>query len=239
MCIISANVNRVKKTNSISAPLRKYIWSHWTPWEALGDSQCSEVHALRTAALESNSTPLQYSRLVHPMDGGAWQAAVHGVAKGRTRLSNFTVTFHFHALEKELATHSSVLAWSIPGTAEPGGLPAVCGVAQSRTRLKRLSSSSSARKCCQIRYGFLSTNSYPERKKRMNSASPASSQSQRLEFIFPSFQGSELGFLPLLKILSGNYWCHLQNLSQSFIVIISFILFFKNLLQHNWFKMLC
>ena len=56
------------------------------------------------------------------MDGGAWKAAVHGVAKGQTRLSNFTFTFHFHALEKETATHSSVLAWRIPGTAEPVGL---------------------------------------------------------------------------------------------------------------------
>jgi len=58
-----------------------------------------------------------------PMDGGAWWAAVHGVAKSRTRLSNFTFTFHFHALEKERATHSTVLAWRIPGTGEPGGLP--------------------------------------------------------------------------------------------------------------------
>ena len=77
------------------------------------------------------------------MDGGAWWAAVHGVTKCRTRLSNFTFTFHFHALEKEMATHSSVLAWRIPGTGEPGGLPSV--VAQSRTGLKRLSSSSSIR----------------------------------------------------------------------------------------------
>ena len=59
------------------------------------------------------------------MDGGAWQAAVHGVAKSRTRLSNFAFTFHFHALEKEMATHSSVLAWRIPGTGEPGGLPSM------------------------------------------------------------------------------------------------------------------
>ena len=57
------------------------------------------------------------------MDGGAWRAAVHGVEKSRTRLSDFTLTFHFHALEKEMATHSSVLAWRIPGTGEPGGLP--------------------------------------------------------------------------------------------------------------------
>ena len=59
------------------------------------------------------------------MDGGAWKAVVHGVAEGRTRLSDFTFTFHFHALEKELATHSSVLAWRIPGTGEPGGLPSM------------------------------------------------------------------------------------------------------------------
>ena len=66
--------------------------------------------------------PLQYSCLENPMDGGAWWAAVHGVAKSRTRLSNFTFTFHFHALEKEMATHCSVLAWRIPGMGEPGGL---------------------------------------------------------------------------------------------------------------------
>ena len=66
---------------------------------------------------EGNGTPLQYSHLENPMDGGAWWAAVHGVAKSRTRLH-----FHFHALEKEMATHSSVLAWRIPGTGEPGRL---------------------------------------------------------------------------------------------------------------------
>ena len=59
------------------------------------------------------------------MDGGACWAAVHGVAKGQTRLSDFTLIFHFHALEKEMATHSSVLAWRIPGTGEPGGLPSL------------------------------------------------------------------------------------------------------------------
>ena len=57
------------------------------------------------------------------MDGGAWWVAVHGVAKSRTRPNDFTFTFHFHALEKEMATHSSILAWRIPGTAEPGGQP--------------------------------------------------------------------------------------------------------------------
>ena len=74
---------------------------------------------------EGNGTPFQHSCLKNPMDGGAWWAAVHGVAKSRTRLSDFTFTFHFHALEKEMATHSSILAWRIPGTAEPGGLPSL------------------------------------------------------------------------------------------------------------------
>ena len=82
-----------------------------TVWDALGG--------------EGNGTPLQYSCLENPMGGGAWWASVHGVAKSRTRLSDFTFTFHFHALEKEMATHSSVLAWRIPGTGEPGGLPSM------------------------------------------------------------------------------------------------------------------
>ena len=74
---------------------------------------------------EGNGTPLQYSCLENPMDGGAWKAAVHGVAEGWTRLSDLTFTFHFPALEKEMATHSSVLAWRIPGTGEPGGPPSM------------------------------------------------------------------------------------------------------------------
>ena len=74
---------------------------------------------------EGNDTPLQYSCLENPMDGGAWWAAVHGVAKRRTQLSDFTFTFHFHALEKEMATHSSVLAWRNPGMGEPGWLPSL------------------------------------------------------------------------------------------------------------------
>ena len=74
---------------------------------------------------EGNGNPLQCSCLENPMDGGAWWAAVHGVAKSWTRLSNFTFTFYFHALEKEMATHSSILAWRIPGTKEPGGRPSM------------------------------------------------------------------------------------------------------------------
>ena len=87
---------------------------------------------------EGNGTPLQYSCLENPMDGGAWWGAVHRVAKSRTWLSNFTFTFHFTALEKEMATHSSVLAWRIPETGA-----AIYGVAPSWPRLKWLSSSSS------------------------------------------------------------------------------------------------
>ena len=74
---------------------------------------------------EGTGTPLQYSCLENPMDGGAWWAAVHGVLKSQTWLSDFPFTFHFHALEKEMATHSSVLAWRIPGTGEPSGLPSM------------------------------------------------------------------------------------------------------------------
>ena len=89
-----------------------FRWRKWDPerWT------CLSIH---------NGTPLQYSCLENPMDGGAWWAAVHGVTGGRTQLSNFTFTFHFHALEREMATHSSVLAWRIPGTEEPGGLPSM------------------------------------------------------------------------------------------------------------------
>ena len=74
---------------------------------------------------EGNGTPLQYSCLENPVDGEAWKAAGHGVAEGQTRLNDFTFTFHFHTLEKEMATHSSVLAWKIPGTGEPVGLPSM------------------------------------------------------------------------------------------------------------------
>ena len=70
---------------------------------------------------EGNGTPLQYSCLENPMDRGAWWDVVHGVTESRTRLSNFPFTFHFHALEKEMATHSSVLAWM----REPGRLPSM------------------------------------------------------------------------------------------------------------------
>ena len=74
---------------------------------------------------EGNGNPVQYSCLENPTGRGAWWAVVHGVVKSQTRLSDFTFTFHLHAFEKEMATHSSVLAWRILGTEEPGGLPSM------------------------------------------------------------------------------------------------------------------
>ena len=94
-----------------------------TPFESR--ASIAENGSLGVEGGEGNGTPLQYSCLENPTDGGAWWAAVHGVAKSQTRLSDFTFTFHFHALEKETAAHSSVVAWRIPGTAEPGGLPSL------------------------------------------------------------------------------------------------------------------
>ena len=85
---------------------------------------CKEIKLVNPKG-EGNGNPLQYSCLENPMDGGAWWAVVHGVAKSRTRLSDFPFTFHFHALEKEMATHSGVLTWRIPGMGEPGGLPSM------------------------------------------------------------------------------------------------------------------
>ena len=111
-----------------TVPAINICWMNWFP--------------LVNSAGEGDGTPLQYSRLENPMDGGAWWAAVHGVMKSRTRQSDFTFTFHFHALEKEMATHCSVLAWRIPGMGKPGRLPSMGS--QSRIRLKWLSSSSSS-----------------------------------------------------------------------------------------------
>ena len=99
------------------------IWQrHKCPSKVIWIKEMWYIHIVVCYSGEGNGTPLQYSCLENPIDGGAWWAAVHGVAKSRTRLSDFTFTFHFHTLEKEMATHSSVLAWRIPGTGEPGGL---------------------------------------------------------------------------------------------------------------------
>jgi len=103
-------------------------WIHvyvWLSCYAVHLNYHNIINRLYSNIGEGNGTLHQYSCLENPMDGEAWWAAVHGVAEGRTRLSDFTFTFHFHALEKEMATHSSVLAWKIPGTGEPGGLPSM------------------------------------------------------------------------------------------------------------------
>ena len=84
-----------------------------------------KIRDLNLIGGEGNGTPLQYSCLENPMDGGAWWAAIYGVATSRTRLSDFNFTFYFHALEEEMAPHSNTLAWKIPGTGEPGGLPSM------------------------------------------------------------------------------------------------------------------
>ena len=93
--------------------------------EELDTTERLHFHFSLSCIGEGNDNQLQYSCLENPMDGGAWWAAVHGVAESRTRLRDFTFTFHFPALEKEMATHSSVVAWRIPGTGEPGGLPSM------------------------------------------------------------------------------------------------------------------
>ena len=107
---IYGNIHRTRKISTFFWVLETHVWNTVAP---------SLLYR------EGNGTPLQYSCLENPMDGGAWWATVHGAAKSWTRLSDFTFTFHFHALEKEMATHSSVLAWRIPGMGESGGLPSM------------------------------------------------------------------------------------------------------------------
>ena len=112
-----------------------------SPWgrEESDTTEWLTFHFSLSCTGEGNGNPLQTSCLENPRDGGAWWAAVHGVARSQTRLSDLPFTFHFHALEKEMATHSSVLAWRIPGM-EGAWWATVYGIAQSQTWLKRLSS---------------------------------------------------------------------------------------------------
>ena len=105
--------------------LKQIQWMQSVQGRRMSLSRTLNIVAIRRWYGEGNGNPLQYSCVENPMGGGAWWAAVHGVAKSWTRLSDFTFTFHFHALEKEMATHCSVLAWRIPGTGEPGGLPSM------------------------------------------------------------------------------------------------------------------
>ena len=118
----SAHFDSEPKKWELNSALLPPIWVTYKDIDLAG-SLASQL--LSTRRRQSSAAQLQYSCLENPMDGGAWWAAVHGVAKSRTRLSDFTFTFRFLALEKEMATHSSTLAWRIPGTGEPGGLLSV------------------------------------------------------------------------------------------------------------------
>ena len=119
-CIEFESVERKTRRNGLQEP------APMVSWEVILTFFRNNIYQLLKQPFgEGNGTPLQYSCLENPMDGGAWWAAVHGAAKSWTRLSDFTFTFHFHALEKEIATHSSVLAWRIPGIVEPDGLPSM------------------------------------------------------------------------------------------------------------------
>ena len=114
---------------------RTFVWK--IPWteepgglQSMGSIESDTTEQLHfhfslSCIGEGNGNPLQGSCLENPRDGGAWWAAVYGVAQSRTRLSDFIFTFHFHALEKEMATHSGVLAWRIPGMGKPSGLPSM------------------------------------------------------------------------------------------------------------------
>ena len=121
-----------------------HVCAHPTPGGSDGKAfaynagDLGSIPGSRRSPGEGNSNPLQYSCLENPMERGAWKAAVHGVAEGQTRLSNFTFTFHFHALEKEMATHSSVLAGEFHGQRSLG--TTVHGVAKSRTQLSDFTS---------------------------------------------------------------------------------------------------
>ena len=102
-------------------------WIHLMGQEKKKKILCFKLQPINIVcvSIPENGTPLQYCCLENPMGGGGSWAAVHGVSKSRKRLSDFLFTFHFPALENEMATHSSVLAWRIPGTGEPGGLPSM------------------------------------------------------------------------------------------------------------------
>ena len=125
----SLAINHSSSPASLASPsmITAWTWVSLVAQLVKKKSACTaedlgSIPALGRSPGEGHGNPLQYSCLKNSMDKGAWRATVHGVAKSQTRLSDFTFTFHFHALEKEMATHSSILAWRIPWTEEPGGL---------------------------------------------------------------------------------------------------------------------
>ena len=120
-CIGEGNSNRLQYS-CLENPRDR--GAQWAPVYGVAQSQ-TQLRQLSSCSGEGNGNPLQYSCLENPMDRGAWQATVHGVMQSRIGLSDFTFTFHFHALDKEMATHFSILAWRIQGTEEPSGLPSV------------------------------------------------------------------------------------------------------------------
>ena len=118
LCVLKCVCSCVCVCVCVHACVHVWVWGHYIKLK-------SEYRWSLCFVGEGSGNSLQYSCLENPTDGGAWWAAVHGVSKSWTQLSDFTFTFHFHALQKEMATHSSVLAWRIPGTGEPGGLPSI------------------------------------------------------------------------------------------------------------------
>ena len=137
---LGSNTERTEEGASCHVQSQTCDWPHspcaeycWVQYKRGGSKDsvhsmyrvCCDTHKDGSQDREGDGTPLLYSCPENPMDGGAWKAAVHGVTKSRARQRDSTFTFHFRALEKEMATHSSVLAWRIPGTGEPGGLPSM------------------------------------------------------------------------------------------------------------------
>ena len=140
-------------------------------WITADDSDVHNFCYVVSHFREGNGTPLQYSCLENPMDWGAWWAAVHGVAKSRTRLSDFT--FLFHALEKEMATHPSVLAWRMLGTGEPGGRPSM-GSHRVGHDWSDLAAAAAAAAASQLRFTFESVCSCMLLKSNLNLWPPKS-----------------------------------------------------------------
>ena len=151
---------------------------------------------------KANGTPLQYSSLENPMNGGAWWAAVHGVAKSWTWLGDFTFTFHFHALEKEMATYSSILAWTIPGMGEPGGLLSM-GLHRDAHDWSDLAAEAAAFLIIQLSYLYMTTGNTIALKLLY----PWILSVRLLKFVASPFtrgihdQRSNLGLLPCRQIL--------------------------------------